>query len=195
VRLRLVLAAALLFLLVLGSFLGVYLVDAAQRVGVNQGYAPEQPIAFSHRIHAGINHIPCMYCHFAAEKGRHAGIPPMNVCMNCHSRLTVESAEVEKLKEAVAQERPIQWIKVHNLPDFVYFNHSQHVLHPVACKECHGAVETMERVRQVSPLTMGWCLDCHRSKGILPPSQRGQATVRGGTQAAIGGADCSKCHY
>jgi nitrate reductase gamma subunit len=186
-------------------------------VGVHQGYAPEQPIAFSHQLHAGDNKIACLYCHFAATKSRHAGIPPANVCMNCHAILRTETAEIAKLKEAVAQNRPIEWIKVHNLPDFVYFNHSQHVLSSVACRECHGAVETMTRVRQEKPLTMGWCLDCHRhrSRGPAVP----QTAVAGLTSAPPGrganvalaasqpmasdprrqpplpGLECGKCHY
>jgi len=177
------------------SCLGAVAVGSLRRVGVSQGYAPEQPIAFSHRLHAGDHRVPCLYCHFAAETSRHAGIPPMNVCMNCHSQLKLASAELEKLHEAVAQRRAIRWIKVHNLPDFVYFNHSQHVLRGIACQACHGRVEAMDRVCQVAPLTMGWCLRCHRAKGIVPPSLRGAAAVRGGTAAAIGGQDCSKCHY
>jgi Cytochrome c7 and related cytochrome c/Class III cytochrome C family len=189
------------------------LVERARAVGINQGYEPVQPIAFSHLVHAGDNRIPCQYCHFAAEQSRHAGIPPMNVCMNCHARLKVASAEVQKLREAVEQGRAIHWIKVHNLPDFVYFSHSQHVLGGLACQQCHGPVETMARVRQVSPLTMGWCLDCHRRLGVTSPSQRGihlpgdDTAATGGKlgtsqiAAAVapphrptGGTDCSKCH-
>src|SRR5215813_11558059 len=132
------------------------------RLGIHQGYAPEQPIAFPHRIHAGDYRIPCQYCHYAARTSRHAGIPPASVCMNCHNLLERQTREIEKLKEAVQQQRPIRWVKVHNLPDFVYFNHSQHVLSGVACQRCHGPVESMERIRQDSPLTMGWCLECHR---------------------------------
>ena len=173
---------------------GLLLVGAARRVGVSQGYSPVQPIAFSHKLHAGDNHIPCLYCHFAAEKGRHAGIPPENVCMNCHSKLRVESVEVEKLKEAVVQGRAIRWTKIHNLPDFVYFNHSQHVLAGLACQKCHGPIERMERVRQDAPLTMGWCIGCHRARGITPPSWR-HVTLAAPTSAPIGGTDCSKCHY
>ena len=174
--------------------IGLLSVGAARRVGVSQGYSPIQPIAFSHKLHAGTNHIPCLYCHFAAEKGRHAGIPPENVCMNCHSKLRVESVEVEKLKEAVEQGRAIRWTKIHNLPDFVYFNHSQHVLAGLACQKCHGPIERMERVRQDAPLTMGWCIGCHRSRGITPPSWR-HAELKSPTAAPIGGTDCSKCHY
>ena len=114
--------------------------------------------------------------------------------MNCHGQLRVASSEVERLKEAVAQVRPIRWTKVHNLPDFVYFNHSQHVTAGVACQRCHGPVETMDRVRQVSPLTMGWCLGCHRQEEVVPPSQR-SAAARTAGHVASGGLDCGKCHY
>lgn len=170
----------------------LFLVGAFQRVGVSQGYEPVQPVAFSHRIHAGDYHIACQYCHFAAEKSRHAGIPPEGVCMNCHSKLKVTSAEMEKLKEAVSQRRPIRWARIHQLPDFVFFSHSQHVRGGrVACQRCHGPVETMERVRQEEPLVMGWCLDCHRREGVAT------AAMRNGRQLhpAIGGLDCGKCHY
>jgi hypothetical protein len=162
-------------------------------VGVDQGYAPEQPIAFSHRVHSDLQ-IPCLYCHFAARKSRHAGIPPANVCMNCHGILKRETAEIQKLKELVQQQRPIEWIKVHNLPDFVYFNHSQHVLSSVTCTECHGLVESMERVEQKAPLTMGWCLDCHRRRGDAAASAR-VAHTAGTTHAPRPGLDCGKCHY
>jgi nitrate reductase gamma subunit len=173
--------------------LGLFVTGALRRVGVSEGYAPAQPIAFSHRIHAGDYRVPCLYCHFAAEKSRHAGIPPEGVCMNCHGQLRVASAEVAKLREAVAQRRTISWVKVHNLPDFVYFNHSQHVIGGIACQRCHGPVETMDRVGQAAPLTMGWCLDCHRREGVVPPSWR--AASAAGGHAATGGMDCSKCHY
>jgi nitrate reductase gamma subunit len=176
-----------------GAF-ALLLVGAVGRVGSSRGYSPAQPIAFSHRLHAGTHQIPCLYCHFAAERSRHAGIPPAGVCMNCHGQLKVATPEVEKLKEAVAQRRPLAWTKVHNLPDFVYFNHGQHVLRGVACRRCHGPVETMARVRQVAPLTMGWCLDCHRRERVVPAEQRA-AGAAPGPQAATGGTDCSKCHY
>lgn len=169
-------------------------VVAARRVGVFQGYAPEQPIHFPHKLHAGKYEIPCLYCHFAAERSRHAGIPPLNVCMNCHGELKKQTPEIEKLKEAVALDRPVHWIKVHNLPDFVYFNHSQHVTVGIECQECHGRVETMEVVRQEKPLTMGWCIDCHRQHGITEFSEPGSAHPKG-AEARIGGMDCGKCHY
>lgn len=166
------------------------------RVGNHQGYSPVQPIAFSHKIHAGDNKVPCLYCHFGARKSRHAGIPPESVCMNCHRILTTTGTEIEKLKEAVLQQRPIVWTKIHNLPDFVYFNHSQHVLSGVACQRCHGPIETMERVGQVAPLTMGWCLDCHREHAGIPKSEIARATLNmQQTAKPVPGLDCGKCHY
>ena len=117
----------------------VTLVAAVRLPGDNQGYAPVQPIAYSHKVHAGDLQMQCTYCHFAAEKSRHAGIPPLNVCMNCHSILSTQTVEIEKLKESVQRQQPIAWTKVHNLPDFVYFNHSQHVTGGVSCAACHGA--------------------------------------------------------
>jgi len=152
-------------------------------VGVQQGYAPEQPIAFSHRLHAGDSKIPCLYCHFGARTSRHAGIPPVNVCMNCHGMLRRQSLEIEKLKESVERRQPIAWIKVHNLPDFVYFNHSRHLLANVQCQACHGRVETMVRVEQQAPLTMGWCLGCHRSH------------LAGDAHGPAANLDCGNCHY
>lgn len=166
------------------------------RVGIHEGYSPEQPIAFSHKIHAGHNKIDCLYCHFGARTSRHAGIPPPSVCMNCHSMLEKQTAEIEKLKEAVQQQRPVRWIKVHSLPDFVYFNHSQHVLSGVACQQCHGPVETMDRVKQVAPLTMGWCLQCHREHAKIPAAEFQRATLSLiHKQKPVAGVDCTACHY
>jgi hypothetical protein len=165
-------------------------------VGINQGYAPRQPIAFSHRIHAGANAIPCLYCHYAARTSRHAGIPPASVCMNCHRILDKQTVEIERLKESVQMLRPIKWVKIHNLPDFVYFNHSQHVLSGVACQRCHGPIEQMEQVRQFAPLTMGWCLNCHREHAHEPvaPLQRAVSHL---TKVSVPDAalDCASCHY
>jgi hypothetical protein len=166
------------------------------RVGNNQGYEPDQPIAFPHRVHAGDNKIPCLYCHYGARTSRHAGIPPASVCMNCHSLLEKQTVEIEKLKEAVQEQRPINWIKIHNLPDFVYFNHSQHVLSGVACQKCHGPVEQMDRVRQVAPLTMGWCLECHREHAHIATDSL-QRVVQNLSQKGHPDAllDCTSCHY
>ncbi|HTD21480.1 MAG TPA: cytochrome c3 family protein [Terriglobales bacterium] len=166
------------------------------RVGIHQGYAPEQPIAFPHKVHAGDNKIPCLYCHYAARTSRHAGIPPASLCMNCHTMLEKQTVAIEKLKEAVQQQRPIVWVKVHNLPDFVYFNHSQHVLSGVACQRCHGPVESMDRVQQVAPLTMGWCLQCHREHANIPTVDLQRAALSlSHKQKPVAGLDCASCHY
>ena len=166
------------------------------RIGINQGYSPKQPIAFPHKVHAGDNKIPCLYCHYAARTSRHAGIPPASVCMNCHTILEKQTVEIEKLKEAVQQQRPIRWVKVHNLPDFVYFNHSQHVVSGVACQRCHGPVETMETISQAAPLTMGWCLQCHREHAKLPVGDFERAALGlKQKQKPVAGLDCAGCHY
>src|SRR6476660_6218450 len=104
----------------------------------NQGYAPEQPIPFSHKLHAGDNKIPCLYCHSAAEKSRHASVPSMNVCMNCHSVVKTDSPLIQKVRQAYAEGKVIPWIRVHELPDYVYFPHKRHVAKGVACEVCHG---------------------------------------------------------
>jgi Cytochrome c7 and related cytochrome c len=171
-------------LLAVGGLMEMSIVQA-KRLGNTQGYEPEQPIAYSHKVHAGDNQINCLYCHFAAERGKHAGIPPTQLCMNCHKQVKKKSPEVQKIKDALDDEKPIEWIRVHQLPSFVYFNHSVHVNGGVNCQECHGPVETMDRVRQHSSLTMGWCLDCHRQRDIAPPN----------TQKAATGGDCARCHY
>jgi len=166
------------------------------RMGIHQGYAPEQPIAFPHKVHAGDNKIPCLYCHYAARTSRHAGIPPASLCMNCHTMLEKQTVAIEKLKEAVQQQRPIVWVKVHNLPDFVYFNHSQHVLSGVACQRCHGPVESMDRVQQVAPLTMGWCLQCHREHANIPTVDLQRAALSlSHKRKPVAGLDCASCHY
>ena len=175
---------------------GGLLARGATRIGVHQGYAPEQPIAFPHKVHAGDNKIPCLYCHSAARTSRHAGIPSESVCMNCHALLEKQTTEIQRLKEAFQQRRPIVWTKVHNLPDFVYFNHSQHVVSGVACQRCHGAVEQMDRIEQAAPLTMGWCLGCHRAEAHVPTSTfaRVAANVRN-RPTPFAGEDCTSCHY
>ncbi len=171
---------ALVGILLSVSLLGAIAARAVSRVGVHEGYAPTQPIEFSHKIHAGDNKVPCLYCHYGAMQSRHAGIPAASLCMNCHGLLQKETAELQKLRETIQLQRPVSWIKVHNLPDFVYFNHSQHVQANVACQTCHGPIESMARVRQEAPLTMGWCLDCHKQKGV-------------GSKET--GTDCIRCHY
>jgi hypothetical protein len=167
------------------------------RLGMQQGYSPAQPIAFSHKLHAGDNKVPCLYCHYGARSSRHAGIPSSSVCMNCHGLLEKQTIEIERFKEAAQLDRPVvAWTKVHNLPDFVYFNHSRHVLSGVACQSCHGAVETMTRIAQAMPLTMGWCLTCHREHAGVPTSTLERAAKRfTETPKPATGLDCASCHY
>ncbi len=178
-------------------------------VGVQQGYSPEQPIAFSHKIHAGQYEIDCKYCHTGVTKGKNATIPSLNVCMNCHNQIksgtTTGEAEIGKIVRAFNENKPIEWVRVHNLPDLAYFNHSQHVnVGNIECQTCHGPVQEMDVVRQHSLLTMGWCIDCHRktdvnSQGnayydklmeLHDPSGKTKMKVE-----EIGGLECSKCHY
>jgi uncharacterized paraquat-inducible protein A len=166
--------------IVAGVVLAALTVRTLARVGSDQGYAPAQPIEFSHRLHAGDSRIPCLYCHYAATRSPHAGIPAASVCMNCHGLIDKETADLQKLRESVLQYRPIRWVKVHNLPDFVHFDHSQHVRASVSCQSCHGPVERMTRIEQQAPLTMGWCLECHDTKRV---GENGQRT------------DCVRCHY
>lgn len=167
------------------------------RMGMQQGYSPAQPIAFSHKLHAGDNKVPCLYCHYGARSSRHAGIPSSSVCMNCHGLLEKQTVEIERFKEAAQIDRPLMaWVKVHNLPDFVYFNHSRHVLYGVDCKNCHGDVANMQRIEQVMPLTMGWCLSCHREHAGVPTSTLDRAARRfSETPKPATGLDCASCHY
>ena len=186
--------------------------------GNNRGYEPIQPIAYSHRLHAGELGIECRYCHSGAERSRHAGIPAASVCMNCHgfvtaSRSAVRAEEVQAeiegrepmkvvspelaklyaafglgedlLPDPTLEPGPIEWVRVHKLPDFAVFDHRPHVFAGVACQKCHGPVETMERMRQVKSLSMGWCVNCHRD-----PHEAGLVVPE--LQASI---DCSGCHH
>jgi len=160
----------------------------------NEGYAPEQPIPFSHKLHAGENKIACNYCHNSVEKSRHATVPALNVCMNCHSVVKGESPHIQKLKAAYAAGTPIEWVRIHDLPDFVYFPHKRHVAKGVSCETCHGDIKTMDRVEQKAPLTMGWCLDCHR--GATTPKNV-SAQFYPGVKAPHGPVatqQCTACH-
>lgn len=180
-------------------------IDGLYTIGVQQGYAPEQPIAFSHKIHAGEYEIDCQYCHTGVEIGKSANIPSVNICMNCHSQIKTDSPEIQKLVDARDSGRPIEWVRVHNLPDLAYFNHSQHVkVGEVDCQTCHGEIQEMTVVKQHAPLTMGWCIDCHRntdvnSKGngyynkLVELHNKGSKTPM--KVADIGGLECAKCHY
>jgi len=204
--------------------------DACYDIGVyydwetKKGYKPEQPIKFSHKIHAGDNEIACQYCHNTVEKSRHAGIPSVNICMNCHKGIqegpTTGKTEIAKIHNAAgfdpntgkydeSKTNPIQWIKVHNLPDHVYFNHSQHVVvGQQKCETCHGNVKEMTVAQQQAPLTMKWCIECHRKTEVamggnpyydrlhkaLKEKYKGQYYVKF-TVDKIGGLECGKCHY
>jgi hypothetical protein len=151
----------------------------------NQGYTPEQPIKYSHAVHAGVMKIPCQYCHYTATRSRFAGIPPATICMNCHLQVQKDNPEVKKIITALETGEPIQWNRVHRVPDHVFFDHSVHVNSDVACQQCHGPVETMGRVTQWAPLTMGWCLECHRASDPSPS----------GTKRASPLTDCAVCHH
>jgi hypothetical protein len=141
----------------------------------NVGYQPTQPIPFSHKLHAGDRKIPCEFCHAAARRSITSGIPPTNTCMGCHKFVRTDRPNIQWLTEKYQKNEPIEWVKVHDLPDFVRFTHSRHVNSGLKCQECHGAVETMDVVSQGAPLQMGWCVGCHKDKG-----------------API---DCLTCHY
>lgn len=210
-------ALAILFLVGWGLKTSWY---TLKDIGVYEGYKPEQPIKFSHKIHAGDNAINCVYCHNTVEKSRHASIPSVNVCMNCHKGIdkgpTTGTTEIAKIYEAAGfnpetqaydkPQKPLKWVKVHNLQDFVYFNHSQHVVvGKQDCANCHGDVKEMTVAQQVQPLTMGWCIDCHKKTEVamdnnpyyeelhkkLAEKYKGQKI----TVDKIGGIECVKCHY
>lgn len=222
----LVLVTSIFLLLASAYFVYGYLMQ----VGVDQEYAPIQPIHFSHKIHAGDNEINCKYCHSAARVSKNAGIPSLNVCMNCHKSVS-EVAEttatpeyskefydeqIQKLYTAVGwdsetqsytgKSQPVKWVRIHNLPDFVYFNHSQHVtVAGIECQTCHGPVEGYEVQKQFAPLTMGWCIDCHRKTDVKMEGNAYYAKIHEElskkygvdklTAAQMGGLECGKCHY
>ena len=146
----------------------------------NEGYAPEQPISYSHALHAGALQIDCQYCHYGASQGPLAGIPPASICMNCHQHVAKDRPEIIEMAARIESGEPVEWVRVNWLPDHVYFNHSVHVNVDVSCQTCHGEVQEMGRLRQAAPLTMGWCLGCHRD-------------VEEDTTGAL--QDCAVCHH
>jgi mono/diheme cytochrome c family protein len=221
---------------------GYWIANGSIEMGRQQNYKPEQPIFYSHKVHAGINQINCLYCHAGAEKSKHAMVPSTNVCMNCHKQINEYTGEAEHplyneegekingteqiqllykyagwdpaKKDYIRDEKgaikatPIKWTKIHNLPDHVYFNHSQHVaVGKVPCQQCHGPIQEMDEVYQFSPLSMGWCINCHRQTKVqfennnyysifekyhqeLKDKKRDGVTVE-----EIGGLECQRCHY
>ena len=220
-----------IFLLLVSAYVGF---GTLFSIGVDQGYQPVQPIAFSHKIHAGENKVDCQYCHSSAKHSKHSGIPSVNVCMNCHKNIAevAEGTEVEyngvilrkneldkeiqKIYDAAGwdvenleytgETKPIKWIRIHNLPDHVNFVHAQHVtVAGVDCKQCHGPVEEIDEMYQYSPLTIGWCIDCHRETNVdlkgNPYYEKihKQLAEKYGTKevtiAQLGGLECGKCHH
>ncbi|MDE3255720.1 MAG: c-type cytochrome [Bacteroidota bacterium] len=221
---------------------GYWIANGSIEMGRQQNYKPEQPIFYSHKVHAGINQINCLYCHAGAEKSKHAMVPSTNVCMNCHKQINEYTGEAEhplyneegekingteqiqllykyagwdpvkkdyiRDEKGAIQATPIKWTKIHNLPDHVYFNHSQHVaVGKVPCQQCHGPIQEMDEVYQFSPLSMGWCINCHRQTKVqfennnyysifekyhqeLKDKKRDGVTVE-----EIGGLECQRCHY
>ena len=222
----------IMFVVVIGFLLSsaYFTYGYLMQIGIDQGYAPIQPIHYSHKIHAGANQIECKYCHSSARVSKHSGIPSLNVCMNCHEYIGEYNGEedlengytkdfytneIKKLYNAVGWDeenqvytgntQPVKWIRIHNLPDFVYFNHAQHAqVAQIECQTCHGPVEEMEIMYQYSPLTMGWCIDCHRESNVDKDNEYYQKVheelskkygVEQLTVAQLGGIECAKCHY
>ena len=223
-------ATAIILLFLTG---GYFLAQGAIGLGRHTNYQPEQPIYYSHKVHAGINQVNCLYCHGGAMEGKHANIPSVNICMNCHMaineykgpEMTREdgskvdgTAEIQKLykysgwdpstNKYIKTGAPIEWIKIHNLPDHVYFNHSQHTkVGGVQCQTCHGEIHNMGEVYQFSNLSMGWCINCHRESnvqfkdnGFYSIYEKFHNDIKSGkmdsvTVEKIGGTECQKCHY
>jgi Cytochrome c7 and related cytochrome c/Class III cytochrome C family len=188
------------------------------------GYQPEQPVDYSHKLHAGDLGIDCRYCHNTVEKAAFAAVPPTETCMNCHAKVRTESDKLLPVRESWATDQPVPWVRVHNLPDYVYFDHSAHLAAGVGCVSCHGRVDQMPKVTQVQPLSMSWCLDCHRNPGpnlrnpadvtkmdmalatfsmatggsaaaaANPPNQNGQAVVVTTGRPLHPPQNCSGCH-
>ena len=226
------------FVIIVLVLIGGYLTTkGAIGLGRNKDYAPSQPILYSHKVHAGINQVNCLYCHGGAQDGKHSNIPSVNVCMNCHlaineykgtDKLYTEdgkevngTAEIQKLYKYAnftpgkpwdaSKAQAIPWVRIHNLPDHVYFNHSQHVkAGKVQCQTCHGEITKMDEVKQFSDLSMGWCVNCHREtkvqfkeNGFYSIYQKYHDDLKSGkmdstkgvTVEKIGGTECQKCHY
>jgi hypothetical protein len=237
-RNKVYIAFAVLVVFLIG---GYYLSEGAIGLGRQQGYQPVQPIFYSHRVHAGINQISCLYCHSNAMVSKHATVPPLNVCMNCHAAINEYTkgpklyredgsevdgtAEIQKLYSYVGYDpktstyhtenaKPVEWTKIHSLPDHVFFSHAQHTAAgKVQCQTCHGPIQQMDEVHQFAPLSMGWCINCHRTTKVDFPDSTGsngnkfysiyvhfQQDLKNGVKDSItvqdiGGTECQKCHY
>jgi hypothetical protein len=202
----------LLIITISALYITKVLVVESIAIGRSQNYEPVQPIKFSHAVHAGQNQIACEYCHSTAETSKTAGIPSVNICMNCHVLVREGTRsgkfEINKILQAYGNKQPIEWIKVHNLPDYVFFSHAQHVgAGKIACETCHGDVKSMDHIIQVKDLSMGWCVNCHRTTKVQFTENTfyGQyeelhkklmeGKIDGVTVADVGGIDCMKCHY
>ena len=231
-------AYLLLGIIVLFLVGGYFTINGAVGLGRMQGYQPEQPIYYSHKVHAGTNQISCLYCHGGAQDSKHANIPSVNVCMNCHMAIkdyqgepikkedgtaVNGTAEIQKLYEYAGWNpdlkkydkpgKPIEWVRIHNLPDHVYFNHSQHVkVGQQQCQTCHGNIQEMPEVAQFADLSMGWCINCHRETKVQFNDGKGHGNkfysiyekfhediknkkYDSVTVEQIGGTECQKCHY
>ena len=208
----------------------------AMNLGRSKNYQPEQPIYYSHKVHAGVNQINCQYCHTGTYQGKQATLPSVNVCMNCHAAINEYkgealkrengdvvdgTAEIKKLYKYAgftegqpwdaSKAKPIEWVRIHNLPDHVYFNHAQHVkAGQIACQQCHGEIQKMGEVKQFADLSMGWCVNCHRQtkvqfkdNGFYSIYEKFHEDLKSGkldstkgiTVEKIGGTECQKCHY
>jgi hypothetical protein len=199
-RIRLLVLGAPVYLIVL---IGYGVDPQAIRIG----YQPEQPVPYSHALHVGELGMDCRYCHNTVEQSSHAAVPPAATCMNCHKGIWPESKRLQPVRDAYTKGEPLAWVRVHDLPDYVYFNHSAHVTRGVGCESCHGRVDFMEEVYQAKPLTMMWCLDCHRNPDahLRPPDQVTVMGYEASDQAALAKelrqenhiqppTDCSTCH-
>ncbi|MBX2922017.1 MAG: c-type cytochrome [Chitinophagaceae bacterium] len=230
-RNKLYIALAIIALFVVGGYATI---QGAVGLGRQQNYEPEQPIYYSHKVHAGINQISCLYCHNGAQEGKQANIPSVNVCMNCHMAINEYTkgpelyradgsvvngtAEIKKLYEYAGWDdakqqytgkgKPIEWVRIHNLPDHVYFNHSQHVVvGQQQCQTCHGSITEMDEVKQFTDLSMGWCVNCHRETKVQFNDNKFYSIyekfhedirnkkIDSVTVEMIGGLECQKCHY
>ncbi len=200
---------------IIGSLGFKAVINGLYSIGIQKEYAPKQPIAFSHKLHAGAYEIDCKYCHTGVMKGKSATIPSINICMNCHRSVKTESVEIQKIWAAAdwqpetlsygPNQKPVEWVRIHNLPDLAYFNHAQHVnVGNIECQTCHGPIQEMEVVKQYSLLTMGWCIDCHRKTDVNSKGNEyynklvelhNEASKKPMKVEDIGGLECAKCHY